>query len=167
MSTATHNLSDYTPGEVPSGSGRRFALVISEWNKEITEILAEGAYDTLISFGVDPGNIFTQWVPGSFELPLGAQFILEHEPVDAVILLGCIIQGETRHFDFICQGVTQGTMEVGLKFSKPVVFGILTTLTMKQAKDRAGGKHGNKGVEAAVTALKMVSLKEKSQKHKK
>ena len=104
-------------------------------------------------------NILLKYVPGSFELPLGAQYFAEMENVDAVILLGCVIQGETRHFDFICEGVTHGTMELNLKYNKPFIFGLLTTENEQQALDRAGGKHGNKGDEAAITAIKMVQLK--------
>jgi 6,7-dimethyl-8-ribityllumazine synthase len=121
--------------------------------------LAEGAVNTLKRHGVRDEDIMVKYVPGSFELPLGAQYFAEMENVDAVILLGCVIQGETRHFDFICQGVTQGTVELNLKYNKPFIFGILTTENEQQALDRSGGKHGNKGDEAAVTAIKMVYLK--------
>lgn len=159
MSTHLKNLSDYHPETVPTGKGYQFSLIVSEWNDSITNALLEGAYSVLIDHEVDPLHIQVRRVPGSFELPLGGQWALENTNTDAVILLGCVIQGETRHFDFICQAVSQGAMNLGLKFSKPVVFGVLTTENIDQALDRAGGKHGNKGVEAAVTALKMLALK--------
>jgi len=156
---ATRDLSDYDIHSVPSGDNMRFGIVVSEWNFQITSALAEGAVKTLKKHGVRDEDILVKYVPGSFELPLGAQYFAEMENVDAVILLGCVIQGETRHFDFICQGVTQGTVELNLKYNKPFIFGILTTENEQQALDRSGGKHGNKGDEAAVTAIKMVYLK--------
>ena len=156
---ATRDLSDYDIHSVPSGDNMRFGIVVSEWNFQITSALAEGAVKMLKKHGVRDEDILVKYVPGSFELPLGAQYFAEMENVDAVILLGCVIQGETRHFDFICQGVTQGTVELNLKYNKPFIFGILTTENEQQALDRSGGKHGNKGDEAAVTAIKMVYLK--------
>jgi len=159
MATAEHHLSDYDPTSVPSGAGRRFALVVSEWNKEITDALREGARATLVKHGVSAGDIVEEWVPGSFELASGAQFMLERGGFDAVVCLGSVVRGETPHFDFVCQGATQGIMAVGLKFSVPVIFGLLTDDTMDQARDRSGGKHGNKGVDCAVAALKMAALK--------
>lgn len=146
--------------EVPGAQGMKFGIVVSEWNREITLPLLEAAEMTLKECGTDPEDILVKWVPGSFELPLGAQFILENTDVDAVICLGCVIQGETRHFDFICQGVTQGIMNLNLEYNMPVIFGVLTTGNLEQAKDRAGGKLGNKGEEAAHTAIKMVALHE-------
>lgn len=137
----------------------RFGLVVAEWNFEITTALARGAVDTLKKHGTKDENILVKYVPGTFELPLGGQFFAEMEKVDAVILLGCVIQGETRHFDYICQGVTQGTCDLNIKYNKPFIFGVLTTDNLQQAIDRSGGKHGNKGDEAAVTAIKMVALK--------
>lgn len=137
----------------------RFGIVVSEWNFPVTSALAKGAVDTLKKHGATDENIITKYVPGSFELPLGAQYFAEMENVDAVILLGCVIQGETRHFDFICQGVTKGTVDLNLKYNKPFIFGVLTTENEQQALDRSGGKLGNKGDEAAVTAIKMVHLK--------
>ena len=136
-----------------------FGVVIAEWNSEITEALYRGTFDTLIKLGASPENIIKKHVPGSYELPLGAQFFLENGKADAVICLGCIIQGDTRHFDFICDAVSEGIMNLNLKYNKPIIFGVLTTDTMQQAYDRSGGKHGNKGDEAAVTAVKMVDLK--------
>src|SRR5436190_11148987 len=126
MATAQHNLSEYDPTSVPSGAGRRFALVVSEWNFEITDALRRGARETLVKHGVTEANITEVWVPGSFELAAGAQFLLEQGGLDGAICLGSLVRGETPHFDFVCQGATQGIMEVGLKFSLPVIFGVLT-----------------------------------------
>jgi len=137
----------------------KFGIVVSEWNTQITGNLAQGAVDTLIKHGTPPENILLRYVPGSFELPSGGQFLLESEHPDAVILIGCVIQGETRHFDFICQAVAQGCMDLGLKFSIPCIFGLLTTNNLQQAIDRSGGVHGNKGIEAALTAIKMVKFR--------
>ncbi|MBP7408949.1 MAG: 6,7-dimethyl-8-ribityllumazine synthase [Flavobacteriales bacterium] len=159
MSTADHNLSHYDPTGVPSGAGRRFALVVSEWNQAITDALRRGARETLLKHGVTDADIVERWVPGSFELAAGAQFMLERGGFHGVICLGSIVRGETPHFDYVCQGTTQGIMDVGLKFSVPVIFGVLTDDSMEQARDRSGGKHGNKGVDCAVAALKMVALK--------
>lgn len=156
---ATSNLSSYDAQHIPGAADMSFGIVVSEWNGEITSALERGASDTLKQFGASPDNIRILHVPGSFELPLGGQWLAATGELDAVILLGCVIQGETRHFDFICQGVTQGTMELNLKYNLPFVFGVLTACTMQQALDRAGGKHGNKGVEAALTAIRMVDLK--------
>ncbi len=155
---ATTNLSDYDLEKVPDGSAMSFGIVVSEWNYEVTGALMNGAVDTLKRHGVKEGNIYIKHVPGSFELPLGGQLLMEAQQPDAILLLGCVIQGETRHFDFICQGVSQGTVDLNLKYNKPFVFGVLTTENMEQAKARAGGVHGNKGDEAAITAIKMVSL---------
>ncbi len=159
MATALHHLSEYDPSSVPSGAGRRFALVVSEWNMEITDALRNGARETLLKHGVAPTDILEVWVPGSFELAAGAQFLLERGGLHGVICLGSVVRGETPHFDFVCNGTTQGIMDVGLKFSVPVIFGVLTDDTMQQAIDRSGGKHGNKGVDCAVAALKMAALK--------
>ena len=156
---ATKDLSEYNPESVADASGMKFGIVVAEWNPEITMALAKGAIETLLKHGAPESNIKVKYVPGSFELPLGAQFFAEHDNVDAIIILGCVIQGETRHFDFICQGVTQGIMDLNLKYDKPFIFGLLTTENQQQALDRSGGKHGNKGDEAAVTAIKMVYLK--------
>jgi 6,7-dimethyl-8-ribityllumazine synthase len=158
MATSLKNLSVYDPASIPDCSDMKFGIVVSEWNELITQSLAQGAIDTLIKHGTPPENIYLYYVPGSFELPLGGQFLFESANPDAVILIGCVIQGETRHFDFICQAVARGCMELGLKFNKPSIFGVLTTDNLQQAIDRSGGVHGNKGIEAAVTALKMVNL---------
>jgi 6,7-dimethyl-8-ribityllumazine synthase len=160
---ATRDLSEYDFNSVPSAQEMKFGIVVAEWNPEVTFALANGAAETLKKHGAKEENIFTKYVPGSFELPLGAQFMAEYENVDAVIALGCVIQGETRHFDYICEGVTQGIKDLNLKYNKPFIFGLLTTNNQQQALDRAGGKHGNKGDEAAVTAIKMVHLKKSFQ----
>lgn len=139
-------------------SKKKFAIVVSEWNEEVTESLYQGAYETLISQGASKENIIKKMVPGSFELSMGAQWMAQKEEIDAVICLGCVIQGETRHFDFICDAVAHGITNVSLKYNKPVIFGVLTPNTQKQALDRAGGKHGNKGDEAAITAVKMLGF---------
>ena len=155
---ATKNLSEYALSSVPDGIEMKFGIVVSEWNYEVTGALARGAVETLKKHGVEDENIFVKHVPGSFELTLGGQFFAEYTDVDAIILLGCVIQGETRHFDFICQGVAKGATDLNIKYNLPVIFGVLTTDNQQQAVDRAGGKLGNKGDAAAVTAIKMVSL---------
>jgi len=160
MTEKKKNLSEFIPFEFSSAQNTKIGIVVSEWNDRITDSLFEGAKNCLLEHGVQPENILVRRVPGSFELPLGAQWMLEKTPVDAVICIGCIIQGETRHFDFIAQAVADGIMNTGLHFSKPVIFSVLTCNTMEQAEDRAGGKHGNKGVEGAVSALKMLALAE-------
>lgn len=138
----------------------RFAILVSEWNKEITGSLLEGAIKTLVKHGVDPEeSIVVEWVPGSFELPQAAAVLAESPYIDALICLGCVIQGETRHFEFISQAVAQGCMQLGIDSLKPVIFGVLTTDTYEQAKERSGGVHGNKGDEAALAALQMVTLR--------
>lgn len=143
---------------VPSGADMSFGIVVSEWNVKITGALLDGAIATLKKAGVPDEKIYVKWVPGTFELAMGAQYFAEYTSVDAVIVLGCVIQGETRHFDFVCQGVTQGVQQVQLGWNMPVAFGVLTPENMQQAADRAGGKHGNKGDEASATAIKMVAL---------
>lgn len=139
-------------------SSKRFALVVAEWNEEITGALYEGAVNSLLQNGVKRKNIILKPVPGSFELSLGALLMAEKKNIDAVICLGCVIQGDTPHFDYICQAVAYGVTEAGLKSRKPVIFGVLTTLNKQQALDRAGGKHGNKGEEAALTAIGMLNF---------
>lgn len=137
-------------------SRKRFAIVVSEWNEAITEALYQGAHKGLIDLGVSKNNIERVNVPGTFELTLGALRAAQRKNIDAVICLGCVIQGETPHFDYICQAAAYGITEVNIKTGKPVIFGVLTTLNKKQALERAGGKYGNKGEEAAVTAVKML-----------
>ncbi len=158
MATSLKSLSEYSTNNLPDISQKKFGIVVSEWNDQITEALFSGALETLLSYGAQKSNIYRKDVPGSFELTLGAQWLAEQEAIDAVICLGCVIQGETRHFDFICDAVAHGITNVGLKFNKPVIFGVLTPDTMQQALDRAGGKHGNKGDEAAITAIKMLGF---------
>ncbi len=162
MASSEKNLSQYAPTNMGSVADSNFGIVVSEWNEEITGALLSGAMDTLIANGAKKKNISIHYVPGSFELPLGAQWLAADKKYDAVICLGCVIQGETRHFDFICQAVAQGLKDVMLKYNKPVIFGVLTTDTKKQALDRAGGKHGNKGDEAAITAVKMLGFNKSS-----
>jgi len=159
MATSLKNLSSYNSDQMPDASDYRIGIVVSEWNTGITGALCKGAIETLIKNGVAEENIIKKDVPGTFELTLGAQLLAENFSLDAIIVLGCVIQGETRHFDFICQGVTYGITKLNIKYDMPIVFGVLTTDSLQQAQDRAGGKHGNKGDEAAVTALKMVDLK--------
>ncbi|MFD2873147.1 6,7-dimethyl-8-ribityllumazine synthase [Mucilaginibacter ximonensis] len=158
MATHLKNLSDFSGSEIPSAAPYRFGIVVAEWNAEITNALYQGAYNSLIANGAAAGNIETYPVPGSFELTSGADILLKTGRFDAVICLGCVIQGETRHFDFICNAVANGISNVSVKYSKPVIFGVLTTDNQQQAIDRAGGKHGNKGDEAAFTAIKMAEL---------
>jgi 6,7-dimethyl-8-ribityllumazine synthase len=136
----------------------KFGIVVSDWNSEITFALLEGAVNTLIKHGTLRENIIVRHVPGSFELTFGAKHIAEEHDVDAVICLGCVIQGETPHFNYICQGVSMGITQLNIDYNLPFVFGVLTTSNLQQAKERAGGKHGNKGDEAAITAIKMVAL---------
>lgn len=144
---------------MPDAKGMRFGIVWAEWNHEITHALKQGAYDTLVKYGAKPEDIVERTVPGSFELTLGAQYMAELAGVDAVICIGCVIQGDTRHFDFICESVAKGITDLNIKHNKPFIFGVLTPNTYQQAADRAGGIHGNKGDEAAVTAIKMLALK--------
>lgn len=158
MATYLQNLSSYNPNEVPNGSEMRFGIVVSDWNMDITHALLRGAYETLVKHGVLEENIVVNHVPGSFELILGGQLLAENDDLDGVICLGCVIQGDTPHFTYVCQGVTQGVAQLNLDYNMPFIFGLLTTNTLEQAQDRAGGKHGNKGVEAAVTVLKMAAL---------
>jgi 6,7-dimethyl-8-ribityllumazine synthase len=160
----TTNLSDYDPASVPNAGDMRFGIVVSDWNNEITWSLLDGAIKTLKHHGAKQKNIVVKHVPGSFELTLGAQFLAEYDDLDAVICLGCVIQGETPHFTFICQGVTQGITQLNMEYNIPFIFGVLTTNTPQQATDRAGGKHGNKGDEAAVTAIKMAALQREMEK---
>ncbi|MFM7487341.1 MAG: 6,7-dimethyl-8-ribityllumazine synthase [Cytophagales bacterium] len=140
-------------------SKTKFAIVVAEWNDDITEPLFQGAYQALLALGAKKSNIIRKNVPGSFELPLAAQWMAARKDMDAIICLGCVIQGDTPHFDYVCQGVTYGIMKVNLKYGKPVAFGVVTTLNKKQALERAGGKLGNKGEEAALTVVKMLEIK--------
>lgn len=159
MDNKKTNLSDYDPTVIPSGAKYRMAIVAAEWNAEITDAMLHGAYDTLVKHGVCEDNIMVCRVPGTFELTSSADILLTKRcDLDAVICIGCVIQGETRHFDFICESVANGLANVSIKHGKPVIFSVLTTNDMEQARERSGGKHGNKGVEGAVTALKMCAF---------
>jgi 6,7-dimethyl-8-ribityllumazine synthase len=158
MSTALKNLSEYSNTNIRDVSAKTFAIIVSEWNTEVTEALYNGAVKTLKEHGVKEENIIRKNVPGSYELTLAAQWMAQLPTMDAVICLGCVVQGETRHFDFICQAVAIGITEVSLKYNKPVIFGVLTPDNQQQALDRAGGRHGNKGDEAAIAAIKMLGF---------
>jgi len=160
MSSADKNLSVFNTDSLPDITEKKFAIVVAEWNSEVTEKLFEGAYQTLIRYGAKPENIERGNVPGSFELTLATQWFAFREHIDAVIALGVVIQGETKHNDYINHAVAQGITNVSLKTSKPVIFGVLTPNNLEQALDRSGGIHGNKGDEAAMTAIKMVGLKD-------
>lgn len=158
MATALQNLSAYDASNFTDISDKRFGLVVADWNRELTDVLSAGAYETLLKHGAKAEHIFRNTVPGAFELSLGAQLLAQHEEIDAVICLGVVIQGETKHDDYINHAVAQGLTQVGLKFNKPVIFGLVTTNTLEQAWDRTGGKHGNKGTEAAVAAIQMLGF---------
>ncbi len=159
MSSALKNLSDFSHTTVPSAKPYRFGIVVAEWNAEITSALLSGAVDSLIKNGAEEKNIEVFRVPGTFELTSGAILLAESSKFDAIITLGCVIQGETRHFDFICNAVANGVSNVSIKTQIPVIFGVLTTDNLEQAKDRSGGKHGNKGIEAGITAIKMAQMR--------
>lgn len=158
MATQFKNLSEYKKDDLIVNPETKIGIVVSEWNEEITGALAEGALSALLENGLSRENIKVKFVPGTFELALGAQWMLEYSDVEAVLCLGCVIQGETKHFDFICNASANAISKIGLDYHVPVIFGVLTTNDMQQAIDRAGGKYGNKGIEAAITALKMIAL---------
>ena len=158
MSSADKNLSVFTTDGLPDITHKKFVIVVAEWNSDVTEALFQGAYKTLIDHGAQTQNILRANVPGSFELSFGSQVYAQKADVDAVIAIGCVIQGETKHNDYINHAVAHGLTDVALKYNKPVIFGVLTPNTLQQALDRAGGIHGNKGDEAAITAIKMLSL---------
>lgn len=159
MATAGHNLSQINPEELPSALGMRFACVVAEWNSEITYALYEGAKQALLACGAAGPDIRQVKVPGAVELTYAAKRLCQSEKYDAVIVIGNVIQGETKHFDFVCQSVTQGVTELNLRYDTPVIFCVLTDNTIEQSRARSGGIHGNKGVEAAVAALKMAGLR--------
>ncbi len=161
MATIYQNLSSYDSSTIPNGESKKIGIVVSEWNYPITGSLLEGATNTLIKHGVKEEDITIEHVPGSFELTYGAKKLSETNGFDAIITLGCVIQGDTPHFTYVCEGVTQGITELNIKYNTPIIFGVLTTDTLEQAQDRSGGKHGNKGDEAAITALKMISINNK------
>jgi 6,7-dimethyl-8-ribityllumazine synthase len=158
MSSADKNLSSYDESTLPSAEKLKFGIVVADWNKEITHALYEGCYDTLIKHGAKAENIHSLQVPGTFELPQGARILNKNRNVDATICIGCVIKGETSHNEYINMSVAQGLQNMAIATSKPFVFGVLTPNSMEQAIDRAGGQYGNKGVEAAVTALRMAGL---------
>ena len=162
MATANKNLSIYDKDKIPNAKDFRFGIVVSEWNDQITEGLFKGAYDALVENHVDQANIIRWDVPGSFELIYGCKRMQDTQQIDAVIAIGSVIQGETKHFDFVCSGVTQGIKDLNVKSDIPVIFCVLTDNTLQQAIDRSGGKHGNKGTEAAVAAIKMAALRAQS-----
>lgn len=157
MATANTNLSNYDKSALPNATDFKIGIVVSEWNSEVTNGLLDGALQTLIDCGVSQQNISVHKVPGSFELIFGAKKV-QSSGVDAVITIGCVIQGETKHFDYVCAGVTQGIKDLNIQHTTPVIFCVLTDNNKQQSLDRSGGKHGNKGVEAAVTALKMIDF---------
>ncbi len=158
MATKNKNLSEYDKATIPNAKNLRFGIVVSEWNSEITEGLFSGAFETLTDCGALSENIVRWNVPGSFELTFGAKKMLTQLDVDAVIAIGSVIQGETKHFDFVCSAVAQGIKDLNVLFDTPVVFCVLTDNTMLQAQERSGGKYGNKGSEAAIAAIKMITL---------
>ena len=147
--------------ELPSGKDKIIGIVVSEWNSPITNSLLKGAVDTLIAAGVNEDDIIIEYVPGSVELTFGAKMLIEETLAHAVIVLGCVIQGETAHFDYVCDSVTQGITTLNIEYDSPVIFGVLTTNNQEQAAARAGGSHGNKGEDCAIAALKMIALQEK------
>lgn len=161
MSSADKNLSEFSTDNLPDISGKKFAIVVAEWNEQVTEKLFEGAYRTLIQYGASESNIIRGNVPGSFELTLAAHWYAQRKDVDAVIAIGVVIQGETKHNDYINHAVAQGITNASIQNNKPIIFGVLTPNTMEQAMERSGGVHGNKGDEAAMTAIKMVGLKDR------
>ena len=158
MATAYHNLSEYDFQSVPDASDMKFGIVVSEWNYNITGALLRGALDTLKKHGAREENILVRTVPGSFELTFGAAQMIKQTDVDAVIALGCVVRGDTPHFDYVCMGATQGIAQLNATGDVPVIYGLITTNNMQQAEDRAGGRLGNKGDECAVTAIKMIDF---------
>tara|TARA_Y100000385_G_C13091662_1_gene639069 strand:- start:2396 stop:2884 length:489 start_codon:yes stop_codon:yes gene_type:complete len=159
MATVNRNLSEYNKEEIPNGADFKIGIVVSEWNEKITFNLLKGAKQALLDNGVKEENIDVRLVPGAYELPLGAQFFCESDGVDGVVAIGVVIQGETKHFDYVCEGASQGLMNVNLKYNTPVAFCVLTDEYEQQSIDRSGGVHGNKGIECAVACMKMIALK--------
>ena len=151
-------MSGQIPGNVPKADGMSFGIVVSEWNQSITDKLLAGVCNTLERYGADRSNIHIRYVPGSFELTFGAKILSEMMNLDAVVILGCVIRGETPHFEYVCSSVTKGITDLNVRHNIPFIFGLLTTDTQSQAEDRAGGRYGNKGDEAAITAIKMAQL---------
>ncbi len=161
MATAFHNLSDYDSESVPSAEAMRFGIVVSEWNSKVTGALMQGAVDTLKKNGAQDANIKVLTVPGSFELIYGATQMVKSGKFDAVIAIGCVVRGDTPHFDYICEGTTEGLSLLNKDYEIPVIYGLLTCNNMEQAEMRAGGSLGNKGDECAITAIKMVDYKKR------
>jgi len=159
MATAGKNLSAFDPIQFHNGADFKIGIVVSEWNDSITLNLLKGAKEALLDNGVKEENILVRFVPGAFELPLGAQYMCEFTDVDGVVAIGVVIQGETKHFDFVCDGATQGIKDINLKYNTPVAFCLLTDNNIQQSIDRSGGIHGNKGIECAIACLKMIDLK--------
>lgn len=157
MASELHNLSDYDPTKTASGAGRKIGIVYAEWNSEITYALRDGAIKTLTDNGVNPEDITLASVPGSFELIFGASQMAKSGKYDAIIAIGCVIRGDTPHFDYICEGVTAGLSRLNVEYDTPVIFGLITTNNLQQAQERSGGRLGNKGDECAVTALQMMA----------
>ena len=162
MATENKNLSEYDKNAVPNAKNFRFGIVVAEWNETITEGLFDGAFKTLLENEVPAENILRWNVPGSFELIYGSKKMLQTQNVDAVIAIGCEIQGQTKHFDFVCEGVTQGIKDLNVQTDIPVIFCVLTDNTMQQSIDRSGGIHGNKGTEAAIAAIKMAYIRQQA-----
>ena len=162
MATANKNLSEYDKNTIPSAKDFRFGIVVSEWNEKVTEGLFSGAEKALLDCDAVPNNIVRWNVPGSFELIYGAKKMIETQKVDVVIVIGCVIQGETKHFDFVCEGVTQGIKDLNVQTDIPVIFCVLTDNNEQQSIDRSGGIHGNKGTEAAIAAIKMAYLRQQA-----
>jgi 6,7-dimethyl-8-ribityllumazine synthase len=158
MATENKNLSNYDKDTIPNAKDFRFGIVVSDWNDEITNGLFNGAKAALLDCGALPENIVRWNVPGSFELIFGSKKMIETQQVDCVIAIGCVIKGETMHFEFVCEGVTQGIKDLNINYDVPTIFCLLTDNSMQQSLDRSGGKHGNKGTEAAIAAIKMVDL---------
>ena len=158
MATIYHNLSAYDTDRVPSAEQMKFGIVVSEWNQHITGALLKGAVETLKKHGAKDENILIKTVPGSFELPFGAGQFIKQTDVNAVIALGCVIKGDTPHFDYVCMGATQGITQLNVTTDVPVIYGLITTNNLEQAEDRSGGKLGNKGDECAITAIKMIDF---------
>ncbi|MAN59372.1 MAG: 6,7-dimethyl-8-ribityllumazine synthase [Flavobacteriaceae bacterium] len=160
MATENKNLSAYDKATIPNAKNFRFGIVVSEWNPEITEGLFQGAFDALLDCGAIKENIVRWNVPGSFELIYGCKKMQQsYDMLDVVIAVGNVIQGETKHFDFVCEGVTQGLKDLNVQSDIPVIFCVLTDANIQQSRDRSGGKHGNKGTEAAIAAIKMAQLR--------
>lgn len=162
MATENKNLSEYDKNSIPNAKDFRFGIVVSEWNDSITEGLFSGAIEALLENQVPAQHIIRWNVPGSFELVYGAKKMLQTQNVDAVIAIGCVIQGQTKHFDFVCEGVTQGIKDLNVQADIPVIFCVLTDNTMQQSIDRSGGIHGNKGTEAAIAAIKMAFIRQQA-----